>query len=268
MAADLQGNVILVTGGAQGIGAATAKLCAARGARVIIADFKNDGEQRAAEIRAEGGTADFLQTDVRNEAEVAELFEFTLGCHGRLDKLVCAAGVLPGPWQSPEDMPTEDFRRALDVNITGVFLCAKYATPLLEASGRGVFVVIGSGAGVFGPSSSLAYASGKGGVNGLAMTLQAQLGERGIRVNTSTPATSSPRSSSAWISPPPGATAARSRMRTIMRAPTTACPRASRRSSPSSSATRRTICAAASARVERAPASADNPNQETRGNVK
>ncbi len=184
MAADLQGNVILVTGGAQGIGAATAKLCAARGARVIIADFKNDGEQRAAEIRAEGGTADFLQTDVRNEAEVAELFRFTLGCHGRLDKLVCAAGVLPGPWQSPEDMPTEDFRRALDVNITGVFLCAKYATPLLEASGRGVFVVIASGAGVFGPSSSLAYASGKGGANGLAMTLQAQLGERGIRVNT------------------------------------------------------------------------------------
>ena len=197
MAADLQGNVILVTGGAQGIGAATAKLCAARGARVIIADYKNDGEQRAAEIRAEGGTADFLQTDVRNEAEVAELFRFTLGCHGRLDKVVCAAGVLPGSqvssvvhllelltWQSPEDMPTEDFRRALDVNITGVFLCAKYATPLLEASGRGVFVVIASGAGVFGPSSSLAYASGKGGANGLAMTLQAQLGERGIRVNT------------------------------------------------------------------------------------
>ena len=81
-------------------------------------------------------------------------------------------------------MPLEDFRRALDVNITGVFLCAKYAAPLLEASGRGVFVVIASGAGVYGPSSSLAYASGKGGANGLAMTLQERLADRGIRVNT------------------------------------------------------------------------------------
>ena len=184
MTADLQGNVMLVTGGAQGIGAATAKLCAARGARVVIADIKEDGEQRAAEIRAAGGTADFLQTDVRNDEEVAELVNFTLGRHGRLDKLVCAAGVLPGPWQTPEALPLEDFKRALDVNVSGVFLCAKHATMLLEASGRGVFVIIGSGAGVFGPSSSLAYAAGKGGVNGLAMTLQAQLGERGIRVNT------------------------------------------------------------------------------------
>lgn len=184
MSAGLQGNVILVTGGAQGIGAATAELCAARGARVVIADCKAGGAARAADIRARGGTADFLQTDVRNDDEVQALVNFTRERHGRLDKVVCAAGVLPGPWQSPEEMPLEDFKRALDVNVTGVFLCAKYAAPLLEAGGRGVFVVIASGAGVYGPSSSLAYASGKGGANGLAMTLQEQFAERGIRVNT------------------------------------------------------------------------------------
>lgn len=184
MSAGLQGDVLLVTGGAQGIGAATARLCAARGARVVIADRKAEGAARAAEIRAEGGTADFLQTDVRSEAQVAALINFTRERHGRLDKLVCAAGVLPGPWLSPEDLPLQDFQRALEVNVSGVFLCARHGTPLLEASGRGVFVIIGSGAGVFGPSSSLAYAAGKGGVNGLALTLQAQLEPRGIRVNT------------------------------------------------------------------------------------
>ena len=184
MTADLQGKVILVTGAAQGIGAATAELCALRGARVVIADHKAGGEARAAAIRDEGGCADFLQTDVRQNDEVRSLIDFVRERHGGLDKVVCAAGVLPGPWLSPEEMPLEDFKRALDVNITGVFLCAKYSAPLLEASGRGVFVVIASGAGVFGPSSSLAYASGKGGANGLSMTLQERLADRGIRVNT------------------------------------------------------------------------------------
>ena len=185
MAADLQGNVILVTGGAQGIGAATAKLCAlpvARGSSSPTTRATVSNAPRKSALKAAPPTSCKPTCATRQRSPNSS--EFTLGCHGRLDKVVCAAGVLPGPWQSPEDMPTEDFRRALDVNITGVFLCAKYATPLLEASGRGVFVVIASGAGVFGPSSSLAYASGKGGANGLAMTLQAQLGERGIRVNT------------------------------------------------------------------------------------
>lgn len=184
MSADLQGKVILVTGGAQGIGAATAELCAQRGARVVIGDLKASGEERAAAIRAQGGVADFLRCDVRDEAQVRALVDLARQRHGGLDGAVCAAGVLPGPWQSPEEMPLEDFKRALDVNITGVFLCARHAAALLESSGRGVFVVVASGAGVYGPSSSLAYASGKGGANGLAMTLQEQLAARGIRVNT------------------------------------------------------------------------------------
>ena len=184
MSADLQGKVILVTGGAQGIGAATAELCAERGARVVIGDLKESGEERAAAIRAQGGVADFMRCDVRDDAQVQALVDLARERHGGLDGVVCAAGVLPGPWQSPEEMPLEDFKRALEVNITGVFLCAKHATPLLEGSGRGVFVVVASGAGVFGPSSSLAYASGKGGANGLSMTLQERLADRGIRVNT------------------------------------------------------------------------------------
>lgn len=181
---DLTGNVILITGGAQGIGQATAKLCAERGGIVVIADFNKDGgEQTAADIRASGGQADFVQTDVRSAEQVEALVNFIREKHGRLNKVVCAAGILLGPWMTPEEFPVEMFERVLDVNVVGPFLCAKYATPLLEAAGNGVFVVVASGAGVFGGSSSLAYGSSKGGANGLGFTLEQHLQPRGIRVN-------------------------------------------------------------------------------------
>jgi NAD(P)-dependent dehydrogenase (short-subunit alcohol dehydrogenase family) len=106
--------------------------------------------------------------------------------HGRLDGLVCAAGVLKGAFMQPDELPAEDFQTVMDVNVRGVFLCAKYAAPLLEAGG-GVMIVVASGAGVVGPSSSLAYAASKGGANGLSMTLEALLEPRGIRVNTLSP---------------------------------------------------------------------------------
>jgi len=182
---DLTGNVILITGAAQGIGAATAKLCAERGGTIVVADFnKEGGEKTVAEIRAAGGHADFVQMDVRKAEEVEALINFIREKHGKLNKVVCAAGILLGPWLTPEEFPVEMFERVLDVNVVGPFLCAKYATPLLEAAGNGVFVIIASGAGVFGGSSSLAYGSSKGGANGLSMTLQQHLESRGIRVNT------------------------------------------------------------------------------------
>jgi len=181
---DLTGNVVLITGGAQGIGQATAQLCAERGAAVVIADYnQTGGEQTAADIRASGGQADFVQTDVRRPEQVEALVNFIRQKHGKLNKVVCAAGILLGPWLTPEEFPVEDFEKVLDVNVVGPFLCAKYATPLLEAAGNGVFVVIASGAGVFGGSSSLAYGSSKGGANGLGLTLEQHLGPRGIRVN-------------------------------------------------------------------------------------
>ena len=81
----------------------------------------------------------------------------------------------------------DDFQKTMDVNVMGVFLCAQFATPLLEASGRGVIVLVASGAGVVGPSSSLAYGASKAGVNGLGMTLQSHLKDRHIRVNVICP---------------------------------------------------------------------------------
>lgn len=184
----LQGKVIIVTGGAQGIGAATAQLCAARGASVAIADVDaQNGERVAASIRAAGGDAWFQHTDIRDAGEVRALIDSVRQRHSRLDVLIAAAGVLKGAYLQPEDLSLEDFEMVLDVNVKGVFLCAKYAAPLLEASGRGVIIVLASGAGVTGPSSSLAYGASKGGVNGLAMTLAHHLAPRGIRVNVVCP---------------------------------------------------------------------------------
>ena len=94
---DLTGKVVLITGGANGIGEATARLCVQRGAAVVIADMNQEaGERSAASIRELGGQADFVQTDVRSAESVSALIDFVRQRHGRLDKMVCAAGVLRG----------------------------------------------------------------------------------------------------------------------------------------------------------------------------
>jgi NAD(P)-dependent dehydrogenase (short-subunit alcohol dehydrogenase family) len=185
---DLTGKVVLITGGANGIGEATARLCAQRGASVVIADMNQQaGETTAASIREQSGQADFVQTDVRHADQVRALIDFTRQRHGRLDKLVCAAGVMRGPHQQPEEITLEDFEMTMDVNVKGTFLCAKYAMPLLAASDSAVVIIVASGAGVIAPSSSLAYGASKGGVNGFSMTLANHLSKRNIRVNTLCP---------------------------------------------------------------------------------
>jgi NAD(P)-dependent dehydrogenase (short-subunit alcohol dehydrogenase family) len=185
--ADIRGKVILITGGAQGIGGATAELCASRGARVIIVDVKADqGQSTVAKIRDKGGDATFYQVDVRSHEQVQELFEKVRASHGRLDVFIGAAGVLQGQYLQPEEFPVETFEFVMDVNVVGMFLTTKYATPLLAES-KGVMILIASGAGVTGGSSSIAYGTSKGAVNGLGMTLERHLAPRGIRVNVVCP---------------------------------------------------------------------------------
>ena len=184
--ADIQGEIILITGGAQGIGEATARLCAERGARVIIADVKDKGADTAVAIRAEGGDATFYKVDVRSQEQVVQLFEQVKQSHQGLDVLICAAGVLQGQYLQPEEFPLETFDFVMDVNVKGTFLCTKYATPLL-ADSKGVMLLIASGAGVIGGSSSIAYGTSKGAVNGMGMVLAGHLASRQIRVNVICP---------------------------------------------------------------------------------
>src|SRR5712692_9736443 len=123
----LRDRVVVITGGAQGIGEATARLCVERGASVIIVDFNREGGERVAEsIRDQGGQAEFVNTDVRDSEQVKRLFESVRQRYVRVDALICAAGVLKGPYLQPEEFPLEDFEMVMDVNVKGPFLCARY----------------------------------------------------------------------------------------------------------------------------------------------
>ena len=180
----LDGKVAVITGGARGIGGATARLFAREGACVAIGDvIAAQGEELAASLRAEGGRAIFRRTDVTREDDCAALMAAATAEFGKLDVLVCCAGVLRGAFLQPEELDEATFASVIDINIKGTYLAVRTAVPHLRHSGGGVVLLLASGAGVRGPSSSLAYGASKGGVHGLAMTLEPKLAPAGIRVH-------------------------------------------------------------------------------------
>jgi NAD(P)-dependent dehydrogenase (short-subunit alcohol dehydrogenase family) len=184
----LAGRVVAVVGGAAGIGRATAELCVQRGAHVILADV--DAAQGKAAAGAIG--ANFTPVDVTDEAAVQACFDGIGRALGRLDALIQTAGVLEGAYVPIEELGRDIFRRVWEVNVTGSFLCAKYAVPLMKRAGRGVIVLLSSGAAT-GGSSSYAYASSKGGVSALGVTLARKLASDNIRVNVVAPGNISTR---------------------------------------------------------------------------
>lgn len=179
---NLDNKIILVVGGAAGIGCATAELCVERGARVIIADIDDDaGNEVADKI---GGR--FIQVNVKDEQSVKAMYVNINEEFGKLDVLLHTAGVLKGAFVPLDDFSLETWQSVLDINTTGCFLCAKYAVPLLRKSGAGIIVLVSSGAAV-GGSSSFAYGASKGGVNALGIVLANSLAQEGIRVNVVMP---------------------------------------------------------------------------------
>ncbi len=129
----LQNKVVLVTGAAQGIGFGSARLAAAEGAAVVLADIQKDrGEQAAATLRAEGAQALFLPVDLRDESQCAALIDQTIRAHGKLDGLVNNAGWFPRA--TLEQTTTELWEEVLHVNLRSAFYCCKYAVPKMSAS--------------------------------------------------------------------------------------------------------------------------------------
>lgn len=179
---ELSEKTVFITGGAAGIGRATALRLARAGAVLVIADTSDaEGEGLAAELAEAGVRAQFLPCDVTSEAQVSAALERVRQEYGRLDVLINSAGILQGAFKQADELDLETFRRVLEVNVTGTFLCCKYALPLMQPGG--VVICLSSGGGVRGPSSSLAYGASKAGVHGFGLTLQAQLEARGIRVH-------------------------------------------------------------------------------------
>lgn len=184
----LNDKVALITGGSTGIGAATAIEYARAGAKVVFGDINEpDAEKTLNTIREEGGVAKFLRTDVTIETEVADLMKIADTEFGGINVLVTSAGVLRGPSVRIDAFETATFDSVIDVNLKGTFFSLKHAVPIMKRSGGGVILCIASGAGVRGGSSSVAYGSSKGGVNGLVMVVENQISSMGIRIHTICP---------------------------------------------------------------------------------
>jgi NAD(P)-dependent dehydrogenase (short-subunit alcohol dehydrogenase family) len=174
---------VLVTAGASGIGRAISDLLLARGARVHICDVSD--EFIADFIKAHPKSA-ATKADVASEADVERLFADVEASLGGLDALINNAGIA-GPTGGVEDISPADWRRTLDVNLTGQFLCARLATPMLKGAGGGAIVNLSSAAGRFGYAFRTPYSSAKWGTIGFTQTLAKELGPSNIRVNAILP---------------------------------------------------------------------------------
>jgi len=179
----LKGKRVLITAGALGIGKVTARSFAAEGAKVFICDV--DKPALDAFAKENGGIGTTL-ADVSDEAQVDRLFAEAEKFLGGLDILVNNAGIA-GPTGPVEELKLADWKRTLDINITGQFLCARRAVPLLRKAGGGSIVNLSSAAGRFGFPRRTPYSASKWAVVGFSKSLAMELGPDKIRVNAIQP---------------------------------------------------------------------------------
>ncbi len=180
MADRLAGKVAVITGGASGIGEATAKLFASEGARVLIADRNADrGPEVAAEI---GDAALFVETDVRNGEDVQGMFAAADEAWGRVDVIYNNAGIGP-PEDNIRDCPEATYDLVTAVNIRGVWLGMKYGIPHLERAGGGSIIATASVAGLVGLAGMATYCATKGAVIAMVQAAAGEWASKNIRIN-------------------------------------------------------------------------------------
>ena len=180
MAESLKGKVALVTGAGRGIGRSTVESLGALGA-TVVAGLEADSQRQAVE------GVDCVLLDVREEAHWAGAVSHCLTAHGGLDILVNNAGILREG--TAEETTLETWHEVLAVNLTGVFLGAKYAVPALKERGGGAIVNVASIDGLMGNHRHVAYAASKGGVVSITRALAIDHAADGIRVNCVCPGT-------------------------------------------------------------------------------
>ena len=177
--------VAVITGGARGIGLATAKALAGAGARLILLDRDGNAADQAAEALGAGASA--RQLDVTQEAEVDAVFEAIAREHGRIDILVNNAGVAIR--RPTTELSLADWQRVVDVNMTGAFLCARAAGRVMTAQGAGAIVNVASIMGLSGGGlyPNISYQTTKGAVVNMTRALAVEWARNGVRVNAVAP---------------------------------------------------------------------------------
>lgn len=185
----LDGKVVLITGAGSGMGRLASVAFAREGARIVAAEIAEaSGQETVAQVRAAGGEAVFVRTDVSKEAEVAAAVAAGEAAFGRVNVLYNNAGIFPDEDQSVVDMDEGVWQRVLDVNLKGVALCCKYGIPELIKAGGGSVINVASFVALVGCTVPQdAYTASKGAVLSLTRSLAVQYGRQGVRANAICP---------------------------------------------------------------------------------
>ena len=182
----LKDRVAVVTGGADGIGRATAMRFAQEGAVVVIWDMNEEkGKQTVAEINAAGGKASFLKVNTSNFAEVEAASKKVVEQYGKYEILINNAGITRD--STLKKMTPELWQQVIDVNLTGVFYCAKCAADIMTEQGWGRIVNASSVVALYGNFGQTNYVATKAGLIGMTKTMARELGKKGVTVNAVAP---------------------------------------------------------------------------------
>lgn len=187
----LKDKVIIVTGGAQGLGRAYCLGMALEGARLVVADINPEAAQKTAgEIQKKGGQALPLKTDVSNAASTEAMAKETMQRFGRIDVLINNAAVFERVKMTRApfwEIDLAEWDRVMAVNLKGVFLCCRAVFPHMKAQQSGKIINISSGTFFVGTPNQLPYVASKGGIIGITRALAREVGDFGINVNCIAP---------------------------------------------------------------------------------
>jgi NAD(P)-dependent dehydrogenase (short-subunit alcohol dehydrogenase family) len=182
----LKDKVALVTGGASGIGKATAELFAREGARVAVADFSAEGREIVQAIKTAGGDAIFLPVDVSDSGQVTRMVEAALEAYGRIDILFNGAGILY--YGTVLETDEQAWNRVLSINLGGTYLCCRAVIPHMIRQGGGSIINVASTVGAHDAcANAVAYVTSKGGVTLFTKAVAIDHAKQGVRVNALVP---------------------------------------------------------------------------------